>query len=228
MPWWTRLQRLQWKPKTKLQRLLCALDTARRYKAAHARVCAKFEELLEADRDWANLATRWYAQVAAFMASLSGDGATTWKDAWPAEERMRLEPELLRSGVSLELNLPQESITRAHRRGVQTCTCQHCTSHRLTLCLDDPDMVHRYLTRKEESSERGGSAYGSHNAIRDVVCDIARHAGHPVITTGLGVFLQTDDRSRILDILIQDWVEASMRTLNGDPIGSMRKTREAI
>ena len=189
---------------------------------------------------------RWYAQVAAFMASLSGDGATTWKDAWPAEERMRLEPELLRSGVSFELNLLQGRITCAFKRGVQTCTCRHCTSHHLTLHLDDPDIVHHHLTRKEESSEMGASVYGSHNAIRDVVCDIARHAGHGTMTTGLDTFIRTGDRAHTPDILIQNWTgkshtlvdvvishpcygcPRSMQSLDGDPIGSMRKTREAF
>ena len=44
------------------------------------------------------------------MLSLGGVGATTWKDAWPTEERTRLTPELLRSGVAFELNLPQELV----------------------------------------------------------------------------------------------------------------------
>ncbi|ACO62649.1 predicted protein [Micromonas commoda] len=229
-------------PQPHLQRLLSALDAARRYKAEHARTCASFEALLEEDGSWTNPATRWYAQVAAFMLSLGGIGATTWKDAWPTEERMRLTPELLRSGVAFELNLPQESITRAAGRGGRTCTCRHCTSKGLALRLDDPDIVHHYLTRMEESSEMGASAYGSHNAIRDVVCDIARHAGHKVRIRGLGGFLRTADRANIPDIQTRDregndtFIDVTMshlchgspHTRNGDPMGSMRGKKKAI
>ena len=88
----------------------------------------------------------------------------------------------------------------------------------------------------------GPSAYGSHNAIRDVICDIARHAGHKAVTTKHDAFLRTSDRARIPDIFIMNWTGRDTfvdvvishscygcpRSMDGDPMGSMRMKREAI
>jgi hypothetical protein len=231
----------------KIQRLLSSLSSARDYKSLHTKVCEKFENQFKDDKNWSHPATRWFAQAAASMTSLSGHGATAWKDAWPSDPRLQLEPLLFRSGISFELNLRQEAIHRAYTRGVKVCKCGHCTKHKLSLGLDDPDIVHHYLTRKEESSERGASAYGTHNAMRNVICDIAKHAGYTTETRDIDSFLRTHDKANIPDAYIKGWAHEqrpyfidvvvshpcygcplSMRALDKDPIGSMRKTKGAI